>query len=53
MAKDNKKRISILIPEELYQELNRQAEYSSRSLSSYIRQALKWHLLYVDQFQRH
>ena len=53
MAEDTKKRISILIPVELYQELNKQAERSSRSLSSYIRQALKWHLWYLEQFSRH
>ncbi len=53
MAKDNKKRVSTLISEELYQELDKQAEHSSRSLSSYIRQVLKWHLLYLEQFQGH
>ncbi|MBD5099322.1 MAG: TraY domain-containing protein [Clostridiales bacterium] len=52
MTEGTKKRISILIPAELYQELSKQAERSSRSLSSYIRQALKWHLWYLDQFPR-
>lgn len=50
MAKKTNRRVSILIPEEVYQQLTKQAEHSSRSLSSYIRQVLKWHLFYLDQF---
>ena len=38
------------MPVEMYKQLNVQAKNSSRSLSSYIRQALKCHLLYLDQF---
>ena len=46
-----KKNVTILMPEELYKRLDAQAKASSRSLSSYIRQALKCHLLYLDQFR--
>ena len=46
-----KKNVTILMPVEMYERLNAQAETSSRSLSSYIRQALKCHLLYLDQFR--
>lgn len=45
-----KKNVTILMPEELYKRLNVQAKASSRSMSSYIRQALKCHLLYLEQF---
>lgn len=52
MIKEPKKTISILIPEELYQELNREAEHASRTLSAYIRQVLKAHLQYIARFKR-
>ncbi len=52
MAKETKRRVSILIPEELCQQLEAAAEHSSRSLSSYIRQVLKWHLSYLRQFRK-
>lgn len=51
MAKEAKRRVSILIPEKIYQQLEEEAEHSGRSLSSYVRQVLKWHLLYLDQFK--
>lgn len=47
-----KKTISILIPEELHQELIAKAEQSSRSVSSYIRQVLKAHLRYLEHFRK-
>lgn len=49
MAKKTNRRVSILIPEEVYQQLTKQAEHSARSLSSYIRQVLKWHLLHLNE----
>ena len=52
MAKEAKRRVSILIPEGVYRQLEKQAECSSRSLSSYIRQVLKWHLLYLNQIRK-
>jgi predicted DNA-binding protein len=52
MAKGQKKTVSILLPEELYQELSRQAEASSRSLSSYIRVVLTAHLEYLRRFRK-
>ena len=51
MSKDAKRRVSVLIPAELCRQLDELAQRSSRSLSSYIRQVLKWHLSYLDQFQ--
>ena len=42
-----KKTVSVLLPEELYQELLEKAEHSSRPLSAYIRQVLKAHLQYL------
>ena len=53
MMQDPKRTISILLPEELYQELAKQAEHSSRSLSAYIRQVLKAHLQYMERFRLH
>lgn len=47
-----KKTISVLVPEELYQELSQLAEGSSRSLSAYIRQVLKEYVQYLDRFQK-
>lgn len=52
MAQGAKKTISVLIPEELYEEVSKQAERSSRSLSSYIRQVLRAHLEYIARFRR-
>ena len=51
MIQGPKKTICILVPEELYLELNELAEKSSRSMSAYIRQVLKSHLLYLKRFQ--
>ncbi len=53
MKRGPKKTVSILIPEEMYQELAEQAEHSSRTLSGYIRQILRAHLEYMERFQRH
>jgi len=53
MMHGRKKTVSILIPEELHQELTKQAERSSRTLSGYIRQVLRAHLEYMERFQRH
>lgn len=52
MTKDLKKTVSILVPEELYQELSRQAEASSRSLASYVRMVLTAHLEYLRRFRK-
>jgi len=53
MMHGRKKTVSVLIPEELYQELAEQAERSSRTLSGYIRQVLIAHLEYMERFERH
>ena len=47
-----KKTISVLLPEDLYQELSVLAKDSSRPLSAYIRQVLKAHLQYLQRFPR-
>lgn len=47
-----KKTVSVLMPEELYEELTGQAEAASRSMSSYIRQVLKAHLQYLERFRK-
>ena len=52
MAHESSKRVSILIPEGLFRQLEKQAEQSSRSVSYYVRQVLKWHLSYLNQFPR-
>ena len=51
MAQGSKKTVSVLIPEELYEEVSKQAERSSRSMSAYIRQVLKAHLQYLERFR--
>ena len=51
MREGPKKTVSILLPEELYQELSVLAEKSSRSMSAYIRQVLNAHLQYLSRFQ--
>lgn len=51
MAQGPKKTISILVPVELYQELVKEAERSSRSMSAYIRQVLRAHLQYLARFR--
>lgn len=52
MKEGPKKTVSVLMPEELYEELSKQAERSSRSMSSYIRQVLRAHLQYLDRFRQ-
>lgn len=51
MAQGSKKTVSVLIPEELYEEVSTQAKRSSRSMSAYIRQVLKAHLQYLERFR--
>lgn len=51
MREGPKKTICVVVPEELYQELNGLAEKSSRSMSAYIRQVLNAHLQYLSRFQ--
>ena len=52
MISGPKKTVSVLLPEELYQELVKKAEHSSRPLSAYIRQVIKAHLQYLERFPR-
>ena len=52
MAQGSKKTVSVLMPEELYEEVSKQAKRSSRSLSAYIRQILRAHLEYTARFRR-
>ena len=52
MKSGPKKTVSVLLPEELYKELLKRAEHSSRPLSAYIRQILKAHLQYLERFPR-
>lgn len=52
MREGPKKTICVVVPEELYKELSKLAEESSRSMSSYIRQVLKAHLQYLSRFWR-
>ena len=52
MISGPKKTVSIVIPEELYKELNEQAQDTSRTLSGYIRMVLKIHLQYLKHFSK-
>ena len=52
MKEGLKKTVSILLPEDLYQELQALAAESSRPLSAYFRQVLKAHLQYLDRFRK-
>lgn len=52
MVRGPKKTISILVPLELYEELNALARDSSRSMSAYVRQVLKAHLQYWSRFRK-
>lgn len=52
MVNGPKKTVSVLLPEELYQELQTLAAESSRPLSAYLRQVLKAHLQYLSRFRR-
>ncbi len=47
MRSGPKKTISILVPMDLYEELDALAQDTSRSLSAYLRQVLKAHLHYI------
>lgn len=53
MQSGPKKTISVLLPLDLYEELNELAGDASRSVSAYIRQILKAHLEYLGRFQKH
>lgn len=52
MISGPKKTVSVPLPEELHQELCREAEQAARPLSAYIRQVLKAHLQYQARFKR-
>lgn len=52
MREGPKKTISILLPLDLYEELNALAEDASRSMSAYVRQVLKAHLQYLQRFRK-
>ena len=52
MIRGPKKTISIVIPVELYEELNALAGDTSRSMSAYLRQVIKAHLQYMARFQK-
>ena len=47
-----KKTVSVLLPLDLYEELNELAGDDSRSMSAYIRQVLKAHLQYPQRFRK-
>ena len=46
MKKPSKKVVSVLLPIELYEEIEKLAEYTQRSKSAYIRQVLRIYLRY-------
>lgn len=48
MVRDPKKSIGVLMPLELYERLQEQAELTCRSVPSYIRQILKCYLWHVE-----
>ena len=52
MTEKPKKTVSILLPENLYQELQALAAESSRSVSAYVRQVLTAHLQYLERFRK-
>ena len=53
MTNGPKKTISIVIPLDLYEELDALAQDASRSLSAYLRQVLKAHLHYIQRVSPH
>ena len=46
MKKPSKKVVSVLLPIELYEEIEKLTEYTQRSKSAYIRQVLRIYLRY-------
>ena len=52
MTERQKKTISVLVPLELYEELNELVKDSSWSMSAYVRQVLKAHLQYWGRFRK-
>ena len=48
MKNKPKKSVSVLIPVELYEKLLKLAKDSNRTLSGYIRQVLRWHVMQVE-----
>ena len=53
MTSGPKKTISIVVPMDLYEELDALAQDASRSLSAYLRQVLKAHLHYIQRVSPH
>ena len=53
MISGPKKTISIVVPMDLYEELDALAQDASRSLSAYLRQVLKAHLYYIQRVSPH
>ena len=49
MISGPKKTISIVVPMDLYEELDALAQDASRSLSAYLRQVFKAHLHYIQR----
>ena len=49
MKKPSKKVVSVLLPIELYEEIEKLAEYTQRSKSAYIRQVLRIYLRYYAE----
>ena len=52
MIRGPKKTVSVLLPVELYEELEELAKDASRPLSAYLRQVIRAHLQYVGRFRR-
>ncbi len=53
MISGPKKTISIIVPLDLYEELDALAKGASHSLSAYLRQVLKAHLHYIQRVSPH
>ena len=49
MKKPSKKVVSVLLPIELYEEIEKLTEYTQRSKSAYIRQGLRIYLRYYAE----
>ena len=49
MKKPSQKVVSVLLPIELYEEIEKLAEYTQRSKSAYIRQVLRIYLRYYAE----
>ena len=53
MAKEPKKAVSVLLPLNRYQRLKDLASQTGYTLPGYIRQVLRVHLRYLDQYPDH